>query len=106
MLIAKPQYMLRLKHLVHGTMPFPQQDFGLFDLLRGKPAHRLIEVPHRHLIHGDAELMAAPAAQVLIRKKQYLFPARKRPLQNLYGIAGSANNAAVLATKGFKVGGG
>ena len=64
--------MLRLKHLVYRADALPQNHLRLFDLLFGKTAHRLIEVPLHHFIERDAHIVAGVTAQVLIGKEEDL----------------------------------
>ena len=104
-LVAEFQDVLRLEHLVHRTMPFPQQNFGVRDLLRRQATHRLIRIPYLHPLQGNAHLVPAPAAQVLVREKQHFLAARERPVKDLAGIGRRAHDTAVFTAERLEIGG-
>ena len=91
---------LRAKHLMHRAKSLPEQDLGGADLLRRQPAQFAVEIPNGDLLRRDIQMPPrGPAAEMLIGKKQDLFAAGERPFQNLRGVGGGANQAAVAARK-------
>ena len=96
--------MLGLEHLVHRTVPLPQQNTRLLDLLDRQSTHWLVEIPHQHFIGLDAVHIAAPAAQVLVRKEQHFFAAAHCPVEYQLGVTRCANDAAMLAAERLQIG--
>ena len=106
MLVPEAQDMAGLEHLVHRAVALPQQDAGAADLFCAEPAVFQIRIPHRHVVEGNAHLVPAPAAEVLVGEEQHLLALRERPLENFWRVARGTHDAAVLAAKGLQVCGG
>ena len=102
-LLTPAQHVLRLEHLVHRAMAFPQQDLRHLDLLRRQAAHRLVGIPDQHFAQRDVHEIAGPAPEVLVGEEQHFLAPRERPLQDLARIGRRAHDAAVLAAERFQV---
>ncbi len=96
---------LGLKALVHGAKALPQDEPGVADLPGREPAHGLGEVPHHHLLQGDAHAVTGIAPQVLVGEEQDLVAPRQGPVQDVARVGGGADDAAVAPAKGLQVGG-
>ena len=82
-------------------MALPQQHARLPDRLGVEAAERLVRIPHRHQVERHAHLVGGVAAEVLVGQEDDLLAARPRPLERRPGVAGRADDAAVLADERF-----
>lgn len=89
---------------MHQAIPFPENDPGLFEGLRGIAPQRLSRIPDNDFIRGDTHLVGGILTEVLIRKKEDLLTLSESPRKGLAGVGGSADDAAGLPAKGFNNG--
>src|SRR5689334_9444376 len=97
--------LLHAKAHMRGAIAFPKNNLSalnfLFAILRSQ---RILRIPDRHLLLGNAIFKRGVASEMLIRKEEHTFASAKCPLDNFWCIGRCANNASIEATKGLQIG--
>ena len=91
---------------VDGAEAVPEEDAGVAERFGGVAADGLVGIPDGHLGEGDAHGLGGVAAEVLVGEEEDALAAFEGPLEDLGGVGGGADDAAMLAAEAFEGGGG
>src|SRR5205823_3796357 len=104
--LAELLHVLLAKHLMHAAVPLPENDLAGLDRFRRVAAEIVrIRIEHWHLLVRDPHLEGRVSPQVLIREEEDAAGSLEGPLEDRFGVAAGADDAAMPAAESFQAGG-